>query len=129
MVRLSTLVGSGMQVGKETSDEIGQPLQNIPTNEEYGSDQQDQKLAKKSGLLYQLFNYKKRNEDKTRIGTPNDTENGLYLFLKRSTPQISSLSSVTPDEQQKIDIKEISTYLSLVEQDKENQYMGFIIRN
>jgi hypothetical protein len=75
MFRLSTLIGSEMQEGKEFLDKDGQPLQSIHLDEEYGSDQQDQKLAEKSGLLYQLFNYKKRNEDRTLIGKPNDTEN------------------------------------------------------
>ncbi|MDR3168587.1 MAG: hypothetical protein LBU27_02260 [Candidatus Peribacteria bacterium] len=121
MLHLYTLIAGEETFQVETAE---QPLNPAEREEEKPSPQQDEKLATTSPLLSQLFNSKKREQDRQR--TSNDKENGLYQFLKRATPQISQLTTTDRAEQQKIDVNEIAHYLTAME--SKQPYSGFITR-
>ncbi|MDR2540570.1 MAG: hypothetical protein LBD11_02010 [Candidatus Peribacteria bacterium] len=123
---LSTIIGGKIQ--ETPPEEIKDPLKEEHHEELNISKQQDEKLASASSLLGTLFNAQKRLQDRTDLKTQDGTNNGLYLFLKRATPQITDLNSTAEGEQQKINIKEISSYLAAIEQGKEKEYQGFIKR-
>ncbi|MDR0608165.1 MAG: hypothetical protein LBG52_07705 [Candidatus Peribacteria bacterium] len=121
MLRLHRLIAGAETFQSEISP---QALDSAHREKEILSRQQDAYLAETAPLLNQLFNSSKREQDRQR--TANDQENGLYLFLKRATPQISSLTATDSSEQQKIEVQEITTYLTAME--TKQPYSGFITR-
>jgi hypothetical protein len=58
--------------------------------------------------LQTFFNIKKREKDREQLGTPSDSENGIYTFLRQFTNPLDEKSPTTYNEHQRLDINKMS---------------------